>query len=117
MADLQPRLWHRFPAPLNIVQRSMMHGVNGMSVLNLLNSVREAFADWRRREHSYAEMMALDDHSLADIGIRRSDIRAICEGSHRPAPSEALVPFPQRGEFAKPDAHLMWACAQPETAG
>jgi len=84
-----------------------------MSVLNLLNSVREAFADWRRREHAYAELMALDDHSLADIGIRRSDIRAICEGSHRPAPSEALVPFPQRGKFATPEAHLMWPSAKP----
>ena len=73
-----------------------------MSVLNLLNSVREAFADWRRRERAYAELMALDDHSLADIGIRRSDIRAICEGSHKPAPSEAPVRFPRPEKLASP---------------
>jgi hypothetical protein len=46
--------------------------------------------------------MALDDHSLADIGIRRSDIRAICEGSHAPAPTEAPIPFPRQGRFASP---------------
>jgi uncharacterized protein YjiS (DUF1127 family) len=73
-----------------------------MSVLNLLNSAWEAIADWRRRERAYAELMALDDHSLADIGIRRSEIRAICEGSYGPAPSEAPIPFPRRGEFASP---------------
>jgi uncharacterized protein YjiS (DUF1127 family) len=84
-----------------------------MSVLNVLNSVREAFADWRRRERACAELMALDDHSLADIGIRRSDIRAICEGSHMPAAPEAPVPFPRRGKFASPEAHLIWPSAKP----
>jgi len=73
-----------------------------MTVLNLLNSAWEAIADWRRRERAYAELMALDDHSLADIGIRRSDIHAICEGSHMPAPVEAPIPFPARGKFASP---------------
>jgi uncharacterized protein YjiS (DUF1127 family) len=73
-----------------------------MSVLNLLNSAWEAIADWRRRERAYAELMALDDHSLADIGIRRSDVRAICEGSFGSAPSEAPIPFARRGEFASP---------------
>ena len=73
-----------------------------MSVLNLLNSAWEAIADWRRRERAYGELMALDDHALADIGIRRSDIRAICEGSHMPAPSEAPVPFRARAKFASP---------------
>jgi len=73
-----------------------------MSVLNLMISAWEAFADWRRRERAYDELMALDDHSLADIGIRRSDIRAICEGSRAAAPSEAPIPFPRRGKFASP---------------
>ena len=84
-----------------------------MFVLNLLNSAREAFAGWRRRERAYAELMGIDDHSLADIGIRRSDIRAICEGSHGTVPSEAPVPFPRRGEFASPEAHLIWPSAKP----
>ena len=73
-----------------------------MSVLSLLNSAREAFADWRRRERACAELMALDDHSLADIGIRRSDIRAICEGSHAPAQSEEPARLSRPGKFASP---------------
>jgi len=73
-----------------------------MTVLNLLNSAWEAVADWRRRERAYAELMALDDHSLADIGIRRSDVRAICEGSFGSASSEGPVSFGRRGEFASP---------------
>ena len=73
-----------------------------MSVLNLLNSVWEAFADWRRRERAYAELMALDDHALADIGILRSDIRAICEGSLAPTPSEEPARFRGAGKFASP---------------
>ncbi len=74
-----------------------------MSVLNLITSAWKAFADWRRRERAYAELMALDDHSLADIGIRRSDIRAICEGSYKPDPVAALVPSPRREKFAWPN--------------
>jgi uncharacterized protein YjiS (DUF1127 family) len=84
-----------------------------VSVLNLLNSAREAIADWRRRERAYAELMALDDHSLADIGIQRSDIRSICEGSHAPAPSETPVPFPRQGKLLSPEVRLIWPPAKP----
>jgi uncharacterized protein YjiS (DUF1127 family) len=75
-----------------------------MSVLNLLISAREAFADWRRRQKAYAELMALDDHSLADIGIHRSEIRDICEGYYKPARSALPEPTSGRGEFASPKA-------------
>jgi len=80
-----------------------------MSVLNLLHSVRKAFADWRRRERAYDELMALNDHSLADIGIRRSDIRAICEGSCAAAP----VPRARREKFISPEAGLVFPSAKP----
>jgi uncharacterized protein YjiS (DUF1127 family) len=80
-----------------------------MFVLNLLNSAWEAIADWRRRERAYTELMALDDHSLADIGIQRADIRAICEGSYAAAP----VPSAKREEFISPGAHLIWPSAKP----
>ena len=33
-----------------------------------------ALAGWRRRQRAYAELYALDDRSLADIGITRSEI-------------------------------------------
>jgi len=51
-----------------------------MSILNLFLSLGRAFSEWQRRQRAYAELMALDDHSLADIGIRRSQIRALVEG-------------------------------------
>ena len=54
-----------------------------MSFLNLFISAGKAFSDWRRRERAYAELMALDDRSLADIGVRRSQIRALVEGDNR----------------------------------
>ena len=82
-----------------------------MSVLSLLNSAREAFADWRRRERAYAELMALDDHSLADIGVSRPDIRAICEGSYPSASSRG--PVPRRDRFISPEANLIWPAAKP----
>jgi len=51
-----------------------------MSVLNLFVSAGKALSAWRRRERAYGELMALDDRSLADIGVRRSQIRALVEG-------------------------------------
>jgi uncharacterized protein YjiS (DUF1127 family) len=85
-----------------------------MSVLNLLISAREAFADWRRRQRAYAELMALDDHSLADIGIRRSQVRAICEGSQSRAASAApRTSAARRDQFNSPEARLIWPAAKP----
>jgi uncharacterized protein YjiS (DUF1127 family) len=75
-----------------------------MSVLNLLISARGAVADWRRRQRAYAELMALDDHSLADIGIRRSQVRDLCEGFYAPCPSPASSPARGPGKFASPRA-------------
>ncbi len=51
-----------------------------MSIVNLIISAGRAFSEWRRRERAYAELMSLDDRSLADIGIRRSQIRALLDG-------------------------------------
>ena len=39
-----------------------------------LQQLRAAYADWRRRQVAYEELNSLDDRSLADIGITRSDI-------------------------------------------
>jgi uncharacterized protein YjiS (DUF1127 family) len=75
-----------------------------MSVLNLFVSAREAFADWRRRQRAYAELMALDDHSLADIGIQRSQVRDLCEGFYAPAPSAAPARARQTRKLVSPRA-------------
>ena len=53
-----------------------------MFIVSLFFAARHALADWRRRQRAYAELMALDDRSLADIGIRRSEIPAIVEGNY-----------------------------------
>ena len=46
-------------------------------------SGRNAFAEWRRREQAYAELSALDDRSLADIGLRRSEIDSVVAGTYQ----------------------------------
>jgi len=51
-----------------------------MFVVNLFAAAREAFSDWRRREQAYGELMALDDRSLADIGVHRSEIPGLVYG-------------------------------------
>ena len=56
-----------------------------MSLINLFVAARTAVARWRQRQRAYGELMALDDRSLADIGIRREEIRAIVEGYHEEA--------------------------------
>jgi uncharacterized protein YjiS (DUF1127 family) len=72
-----------------------------MSFLNLFVSAGKAFSAWRRRERAYAELMALDDRSLADIGIRRSQIRALVEGDDpRGCPAEP-APLQQEAAFGR----------------
>jgi uncharacterized protein YjiS (DUF1127 family) len=66
-----------------------------MSLINLCVAARNGWAGWRKRQRAYSELMALDDHALADIGIRRSDIPAVVEGFHEKArrrPVEARDP-------------------------
>ena len=75
-----------------------------MSVLNLMTSAWGAVADWRRRQQAYSGLMALDDHSLDDIGIRRSEIRGICEGSYAAVRSAPSVPSLEHDKFASPKA-------------
>jgi uncharacterized protein YjiS (DUF1127 family) len=41
---------------------------------NLAHTLATALAGWRQRQRAYAELFALDDRSLADIGITRSEI-------------------------------------------
>ena len=63
-----------------------------MSLVNLFVAARSAIARWRRQQRAYGELMALDDRSLADIGIRRSEIPAIVEGWHEAAHRDASLP-------------------------
>ena len=72
-----------------------------MSFLNLFLSAGKAFSAWRRRERAYAELMALDDHSLADIGIRRSQIRALAEAGDPGRHSAQSAPSQQEAAFGR----------------
>lgn len=72
-----------------------------MSLVNLFIAAGRAFADWRRRERAYAELMALDDRSLADIGIRRSQIRALVEGDDRSGRPSEPAPAQHKAGFAR----------------
>ena len=60
-----------------------------MSIISLLVAAKNAWADRRRRTQAYAELISLDDRSLADIGIHRSRIPASSRAS-------ATVPFRSR---------------------
>lgn len=51
-------------------------------------SLFRRYAEWRQRQQAYAELAQLDDRSLADIGISRSEIPYVL--SH-PRPSRAPV--------------------------
>ena len=57
-----------------------------MPMINFLISAGRALTAWRQREQAYAELMALDDHSLADIGLHRSQIAARFGGVPTPDP-------------------------------
>ena len=41
---------------------------------NLFKSISQRLQAWLERERAYAELSSLDDHTLADLGLRRSDI-------------------------------------------
>jgi uncharacterized protein YjiS (DUF1127 family) len=66
-----------------------------MSIVNLFIAAREAIADRRRRNRAYAELSALDDRSLADIGVHRSQIPAIVARAQCAAKQKARVTHEQ----------------------
>ena len=57
-------------------------------IAQAFRTLAERYADWRERQHAYAELAQLDDRSLADIGINRAEIPYLL--SH-PRPSRAPV--------------------------
>jgi uncharacterized protein YjiS (DUF1127 family) len=59
-----------------------------MSFVSFPLSAWKALGDWNRRQRAYEELMALDDHCLADLGIQRSQINAyLASGRHGEDPS------------------------------
>ena len=50
-----------------------------MSVVSMLVAARAALAERRERRRAYEELAALDDRSLADIGLHRSQLPGMVE--------------------------------------
>jgi uncharacterized protein YjiS (DUF1127 family) len=62
-----------------------------MSLINLIVAARNALVARRQRQRAIDELLALDDRSLADIGIHRSQIPGVVEGLFPQLPAEAVV--------------------------
>jgi len=77
-----------------------------MSILNLFIAAGRGIAEWRRRQKAYAELMRLDDRSLADIGIRRSQIRSLIEGDGVRRFDTEPLPSPEQASFWSAEARL-----------
>ena len=45
-----------------------------MFIMSLFANAQHKLSEWRRRHQAYTELSGLDDRSLADIGIHRSEI-------------------------------------------
>jgi uncharacterized protein YjiS (DUF1127 family) len=61
---------------------------------NMLHGLSASVADWRQRQRAFAELASLDDRSLADIGITRSEIpyvlsHAAAQGTKTGAPANS----------------------------
>jgi uncharacterized protein YjiS (DUF1127 family) len=52
-----------------------------MFIMSLFANAQHKLAEWRHRHQAYSELMRLDDRSLADIGIHRSEIPGLIYGS------------------------------------
>ena len=63
--------------------------INGRAVASVESSllgryILKPLANWRARQVAMDELMSLDDHMLADIGISRSEIPGIVSGLIKP---------------------------------
>lgn len=57
-------------------------------IVQAFRAAAERYAEWRQRQHAYAELVQLDDRSLADIGISRAEIPYVV---NQPRPSRPPV--------------------------
>ena len=71
-----------------------------MSLVNLFVAARTAIKNRRQRLRAFDELMALDDRSLADIGIHRSHIPGLVMSFEQAVQIEA-APFANAGAFGR----------------
>ncbi|HYM74146.1 MAG TPA: DUF1127 domain-containing protein [Stellaceae bacterium] len=75
-----------------------------MFIINLFANAQHKLSAWRRRHQAYTELMGLDDRSLADIGIHRSEIPGLVYGPPDVTLSRTVEPL--TGIFAAHQARL-----------
>ena len=79
-----------------------------MSIVNILVAARAALADRRDRNRMHEELAALDDHSLADIGLHRSQLPGMVERLYESLELDAaptsIQNFARRTEVGLSDA-------------
>ncbi|MGD9617968.1 MAG: DUF1127 domain-containing protein [Alphaproteobacteria bacterium] len=63
-----------------------------MSIVSMLVAAGAAFAERRDRYRIYEELAALDDHSLADIGVHRSQLPGMVERLYESIELDAAPP-------------------------
>jgi uncharacterized protein YjiS (DUF1127 family) len=66
---------------------------------NLVHRMAASVAERRNLRRAYAELSALDDRSLADIGISRSEIAYVLTHNPRPRAPVALGAPASSGEL------------------
>jgi uncharacterized protein YjiS (DUF1127 family) len=71
-----------------------------MSTLTrFLGGIAARYTAWRERERAFAELSALDDRTLADLGLRRGDIPYVvyCKAQQRGATLATATPATSTG--------------------
>ncbi|WP_206667613.1 DUF1127 domain-containing protein [Muricoccus nepalensis] len=97
------------PYPANlpaISQRELLRQANesrNAVVASGLQRMVAGFAAWIQRRRAEAELLALSDRELADIGINRSEIRYVLDGRMQPA-REAPAPRAAQAPASVPAA-------------
>ena len=64
------------------------------TLFGFLRGLGERFTAWRERERAFAELSALDDRTLADLGLRRADIPFVVYCKARATPDTTLTGTP-----------------------
>ncbi len=88
------------------------------SAIDALRSAAASVARWHQRRIAIRQLMALDDHILKDIGIRRGDIHSVADTRLKTSLGEArpISISPRPVGTPLPEAWVLGARRQAEAA-